>query len=279
MSERPIAFVDPGRFELYCHHSLPTFYPEESHQTIQVCVPLESARYDVSRQSETGTALVHTLGARDVLVLPAGQPHAVTWKRPADIVSLQMSESFIREALGVSCLRLQDAFTIRDSFISAVGLQIRSAVRSDAGISAAFADAMATAIAYRIGVGASTEFRIRAAQTVSELSAYQRRRVRRFIDERLDQPIRLAELAGHIGMTKWHFTRRFNASCGMSPHDYITNCRMERARDLLSTSDAPIVAVALEVGMSHSHFSRTFLGRVGVSPSEYRQLRKTAISA
>jgi transcriptional regulator GlxA family with amidase domain len=54
---------------------------------------------------------------------------------------------------------------------------------------------------------------------------------------------------------------------------------MERARDLLSTSDAPIVAVALEVGMSHSHFSRTFLGRVGVSPSEYRQLRKTAISA
>ena len=77
MSERPLIFSDPGRLEIYCHFSPPTVYPEEAHATVQICVPLEQALYSVTRQSETGRALVHHLGARDVLVVPAGQPLAL----------------------------------------------------------------------------------------------------------------------------------------------------------------------------------------------------------
>lgn len=94
MSDRPLTFADPGRFEIYCHHSPPMDYPEEAHGTVQVCIPQRGAAYSVTRQSEGGSRLVHRLGARDILIIPAGQPHAVTWRRPAEIVSLQLYEPF-----------------------------------------------------------------------------------------------------------------------------------------------------------------------------------------
>jgi len=271
---RPLTFADPGRFEVYYHHSLPTVYPEETHETVQVCVPLEHALYRVVRLSETGRTLVHSLGSRDVLVVPAGQPHAVTWRRPADVVSLQLSGSFITRALGVQNLSLRDAFTVRDSFISAAAAQLRSVLRAEGRVSPAFAEAMATAIAYRVAVAGSTSGgRIRGTDRAPALSTLQLGRIERFIDEHLDEPITLAQLAELLSMSAWHFMRRFNASHGISPHAFITQRRLDRAQVLLATSKLSVTAIALEVGLSHSHFSRTFLARVGLSPREYRRLR------
>src|SRR5262245_47697401 len=94
----PLTSSDPGQFELYCHDSPPTIYPEEAHSTVQSCVPLEGASYTARRQSETGTTLVQRLGVRDILVVPAGQCHAIDWRRPAGVVSIQASEAFIEKA-------------------------------------------------------------------------------------------------------------------------------------------------------------------------------------
>jgi AraC family transcriptional regulator len=272
MQTRPIVAADPGRFELVAHHSPAREYAEETHETVQVCVPLERARYRVVRQSETGRGLVHDLGARDVLVIPAGQPHAVTWKRPADIVMLHLSEAFLATVLDVGCVRVGDAFTLRDPFISAAAAEVRAALGAGGRINPVFADAVATAIAYRIGVG-GFERRIRGGDAVLPLSSGQQARLERFIDDRLNAPIRLSDLAEVVGLSVWHFMRRFAASYGVTPHNFITERRVGRARALLSTSRLPIAAIALDVGMSHSHFSRTFLARVGVSPQEFRRLR------
>jgi len=272
---RPSTFADPGRFEVYCHYSPPTVYPEEIHDTVQVCVPLEHARYRVIRSSESGRTLVHDLGSRDVLVVPTGQPHAVTWRRPADVVSLQLSEAFITQALGVQKLSLGDAFTVRDPFISAAAAQLRSVLRAVGGVSPAFAEAMATAIAYRVAAAGPEIGRgLGGTNRASPLSTVQLGRLEAFIDDHLDEPISLGQLAELLGMSTWHFMRRFNASRGISPHAFITERRLDRAQVLLATSTLSITAIALEVGLSHSHFSRTFLARVGLSPREYRQLRR-----
>jgi AraC family transcriptional regulator len=65
--------------------------------------------------------------------------------------------------------------------------------------------------------------------------------------------------------------RRFNASCGVSPHEFITQRRLSRARNLLSDSKLSVAEIALEIGMTHSHLSRTFLRRFGLSPREFRR--------
>jgi AraC family transcriptional regulator len=274
MNPRPLTFAQPGKFEIYCHRSTPTLYPEEAHETVQICVPLDGAQYNVTRQSETGRKLIHHLGARDVLALPIGQPHCVDWRRTADIVSLQLSEGFIADALGLQCLRIQDAFTLRDPFISSAAAQLRTSLQVEGSPSLIFAEAIATAIAYHVGLGAKERRGIRGAEHAPALSATALARLERFIDENLDQPISLTMLAKQTGLSLWHFMRRFRISRGMSPHDFITRRRLARAKTLLSQSRLSITQIALEVGMSHSHFSRTFLSRVGASPREFRRQRR-----
>lgn len=274
MSERPLTFVDAGRYEIYCHHSLPADYPEEVHETVQVCVPLERALYSVTRQSEIGRTIAQDLGARDVLVVPIGQPHAVVWRRSADIVSFQMSESFIAQALGVSAVRLQDAVTLRDPFISQAAAKLRDSLSEGGLPSLAFAEAIATVIAYRIGLGAATAGAgIRAQKNAPPFPATQLARIESYIEERLDQSISLSSLADQTGLSMWHFIRRFNASFGLSPHAFITQRRLARAQNLLAKSNLSITEIALEVGMSHSHFSRSFLAEFGLSPREFRRQR------
>jgi AraC family transcriptional regulator len=274
MSKRPLILSDPGRFEVYCHFSPPAVYPEETHETVQICVPLEHALYNVTRQSETGRALVHNLGARDVLAVPFGQPHAVTWRRSADIVSLHLSETFIGQALGVPRLRFPDTFTVRDPFISAAAVQLRDLLRTEGLPSVVFAEAMATAIAYRVGVQARTNGGIRAKESVPAFSGRELARIEQFIEERLGEVISMGMLAEQTGLSMWHFMRRFNASHGLSPHQFITHRRLLRAQQLLARTNLSITEIALDVGMSHSHFSRSFLKQFGLSPREYRRQRQ-----
>src|SRR5215470_6623518 len=99
MASRPVVFGRPGHFEIVFHHSPPTDYAEESHDTVQVCVPFENAAYAVERQSETGSARRQRLGPKDILAIPAGQPHQVSWLRAADIASFQLSQEFLAHAL------------------------------------------------------------------------------------------------------------------------------------------------------------------------------------
>ena len=268
---RPLTFPEPGRFAIACHHSPPARYPEETHRTIQVCVPFEHAEFTVSRQSETGRAIVQRLGARDALVVAAGQPHAVEWRRPADIVSLHLAEAFVAEALGVDRLVLRDGLTVRDPFVFAAARQLRAALHTEGAVSPAFAGAIATAIAFRVALAARAPAATRASSPARALSPGEVALLERHVDAHIDEPLTLAALASVVGQGTSHFMRRFAATYDMSPHELITRRRLTRAQTLLATSELPIVQVALEVGMSHSHFSRTFLARFGVSPREYRR--------
>jgi AraC family transcriptional regulator len=274
MSQRPLTRNDPGQFELYCHSSPATVYPEETHATIQICIPLENALYDVIRQSETGRRVVHHLGSRDVLALPIGQPHSVMWRRQADIVSFHMSEDFIAHALGVGRLQLADTFTVRDPFISAAAAELRSSLKVAGRLSPIFAEAIATLVAYRIGLCARQHTGIRTAARAAAFTGRELIRIERYIEDRLHQCITVSMLADLTGLSLWHFMRRFNASRGLSLHGYITQRRLLRARKLLADTDLSVVRIALETGMTHSHLSRSFSRQFGIAPREFRRQQR-----
>ena len=214
---------------------------------------------------------MHHLGSRDVLAIPVGQPHIVDWRRPADIVSLHLTESFINEALGVSRLPIVDTFTVRDPLISAAAAELRNHVVAQEHINLAVVEAIATVVAWRIGRGAGVSRGIRAKGNARSLSIREIARLEEYVDEHLDQDVSIGELADRSGMSLWHFMRRLKATLGVSPNEFITGRRMERAKALLAATPLTVSQVALEVGLSHSHFSRHFLKHCGVSPREFRQ--------
>ena len=97
------------------------------------------------------------------------------------------------------------------------------------------------------------------------------RRVREFIEAHLEQTISIQALATTAGLSMYHFARAFKQSEGMTPHDYLVQCRVRRARDLLAATDLPLSEIALAAGFAdQSHCARRFREHVGVTPSSYR---------
>lgn len=99
------------------------------------------------------------------------------------------------------------------------------------------------------------------------------RRVLELVHERLGADLRLDELAAAAGMSASHFVRCFRNETGLSPHRYLVQARVERAKELLATSDLPVVAIAEMCGFSSTgHLAQWFRRVTGASPSDYRRL-------
>jgi AraC family transcriptional regulator len=97
-----------------------------------------------------------------------------------------------------------------------------------------------------------------------------RRIVERMRD--FDCDLSLQALANESGYSRVHFVRMFKAATGSSPHNYLLNLKMERARELLKNPSMSLIDIAFDCGFSsHSHMSRLFHKFVGVTPSAYRR--------
>lgn len=91
------------------------------------------------------------------------------------------------------------------------------------------------------------------------------------IDGGIDGALGIDELARLAGMSPLRFLRSFTGAVGTTPHAYITERRLKRARALLRSSDAAVAAIALDCGFAHqSHLGAVFKARLGMSPRQYR---------
>lgn len=97
------------------------------------------------------------------------------------------------------------------------------------------------------------------------------RRAIEFIQANLAGDIRLADIAAAAGQSLFHFSRTFRAATGLTPHRYLTQARIERAKTLLRESDLPLVVIADEAGFSdQSHMSKVFKNWTGSTPKQFR---------
>lgn len=92
------------------------------------------------------------------------------------------------------------------------------------------------------------------------------------IRTRIDQPLRIADMARTVAMSERTFLRRFQATTGMTPADWITRVRLDIARELLENSGLSIEQIATRVGLGTATTMRHhFRWKIGVSPAEYRR--------
>ncbi|WP_168119649.1 AraC family transcriptional regulator [Paenibacillus sp. HB172176] len=92
-----------------------------------------------------------------------------------------------------------------------------------------------------------------------------------------NENITVEELAKLAGLSVSHYTRLFKKYVNNSPIHYLTQLRMDRAKELLTLSDYKLKALAQSIGYSDElYFSRLFKKFVGISPSQYAKLHKSA---
>jgi AraC family transcriptional regulator len=106
------------------------------------------------------------------------------------------------------------------------------------------------------------------------LAAWQIRRVSAHIDEHLSESITCEDLALLARLSVSHFARGFRKSLGCPPHAYLMKRRIERAQDLLVTTNTPLGQIALECGLAdQSHLSRVFRKFLSETPLAWRRAR------
>jgi AraC family transcriptional regulator len=87
----------------------------------------------------------------------------------------------------------------------------------------------------------------------------------------MEESLSIENLAGAAGLSPIHFARQFKRTTGTSPHQFLMEARVARARDLLA-SRLSIAEIAYRCGFSHQeHMTRLFGRQLGVTPAAYRK--------
>jgi AraC family transcriptional regulator len=107
------------------------------------------------------------------------------------------------------------------------------------------------------------------------LPVWKIKRVMDYIESHIGYSISIADLAGLIGLSPWHFCRAFRTSLRESPHGFVMRRRIARSQSLMAATRAPLSEIALECGFAdQAHFSRVHARLVGVSPGTWRRTRQ-----
>jgi AraC family transcriptional regulator len=98
------------------------------------------------------------------------------------------------------------------------------------------------------------------------------REVQAFMQENLHRDVDLTGIAREAALSPYYFSRAFTAYVGVPPYRYLIRLRMERAQELLLTSELTVTQVCQRVGFnSLSHFTTTFHRHTGTTPTGYRR--------
>lgn len=202
--------------------------------------------------------------AGDVFFCPAHVPTAVRCEKAFESILLCLSPTVFNRPNGSGGMSLGDATPAimrKDSFVQRVVTSLADeAGRERRAVGELFASSLATALS--IHLSRECVKRSEPSKRVARLSDEELARLDQHIVRNLDTPLLLEELASLVGRSRFHFSRLFKASNGVTPHQYVVRRRVERARELLRAGNI-IAEVAAAVGFAsqshlHSHIQRAF---------------------
>jgi AraC family transcriptional regulator len=162
-----------------------------------------------------------------------------------------------------------------DLLIQQIGLALKSSLEVDGVGSRFYADSLATALSAHLLRHYSTRehcFR----EYEDGLSKQKLGQAVEYIQTHLGENLSLSAIATELEMSQYYFCRLFKQSTGVSPHQYLMQQRIERAKFLLRqqpSSERTITRIAIECGFANqSHLTKCFRQRMRMSPTQFREL-------
>lgn len=94
----------------------------------------------------------------------------------------------------------------------------------------------------------------------------------RFVASHLNAPLGLREISQEVHLNSSYFSFLFKEQTGLTFMEYVTRCKLQKAKELLLGTTLPIGEISEQVGYQTSkYFIKLFRERTGVSPSQYRK--------
>jgi len=214
------------------------------------------------------------------------RPGPVARVRPrlsCDIVICAFDKNFLAEALDESKEEgnirtitadgsvAEDQLGFSDPILRNILRKLTYEAKSDGLLGSLYAESQINALSERlISLTHTTPQRLRRRAIVPG------RKLHRILERIVDDPLShvdLKTLAAESGYSRRQFLRSFHETTGRTPHQYILDIRLERARVLLEDRCLDLIEIAYRCGFaSHAHLTRTFRLRFGMPPSAFRRV-------
>jgi AraC family transcriptional regulator len=218
------------------------------------------------------------IGPRRICVTPAET--AAQWQHSGhpEILQVYLRDSVYATAVNemygcdASAAEIVPRFAVLDPLLEQLAIGIVTALRDGSVRDGLYVDTLAQMMAVHLARHHSSKSSRLRAPVERPVSNVKMRRLVDFIDENLDRDLSLESMAAEAEISPLYLPHAFKVAVGHSPHQYVLQRRIQKARSLLTSTDSPIADIALAVGFSsQSHLSNWFRRLVGVSPASYRR--------
>jgi AraC family transcriptional regulator len=210
----------------------------------------------------------------DIAIIPAGIAHSCNWNSSAEFGILAV-EPIILQQVGqdlVDCDRIElipRFMNESDSLLQGIFVTLKEELEFSKIGSNLLIDNLKTTLAIHL-LRKYCATKPKLSSYGDGLSRFQLKQVTEYIQENLSQDLNIIELAAIAQISPYHFIRLFKNSIGKTPHQYILQSRIERAKYLLQHSQLSLSSIAAMVGFcDQSHFSKYFKRIMGITPKQF----------
>ena len=217
------------------------------------------------------------LGTGGLVILPAEAPSTWHLKSTSEVrhLHLYLAPALLQRVaaevdLNPDTVEVLQTLGVYDPQIQAAALALFTELRTDGLGGRLYAESIATLLALQV-LRRYSSARLPDQPRHGGLSGPIVEQVTAYIEEHLADDLTLAELAAGAGLSPYHFARRFKEALGSSPHQYVVQRRVERARLLLTTTTWTLATIAQAVGCaSETHLALHFKRLTGLTPKQFR---------
>lgn len=257
--------------QLALFHQPPHRIPEHISPHHVICI--NAGKPVTLEQTIDGKTYVEDSVAGDIGIYPAHLWQSFEWHQNAEFLQLYLEPIWLNqigsELYDKDAIELLPRPTSFDPVISQIAIALQNTLTNQSTGCKLYVDTMANALATHLVYHYSTHEPTYKTNSAG-LSPHQLKRVTDYIHEHLAKDLSLAELAGMVSLSSFHFARLFKSSTGVAPHQYHIRCRIKRTRQLLLERELSIAQVAHVVGFaSQSHLNYHFKRIVGLTPTAF----------
>ena len=210
----------------------------------------------------------------NIMIMSAHQGSYWAWKGGIEELHIFLEPATLAAAaaeLGDRPLQLLDGIGLIDPAIMDLALRIHAELVRPGTFGRLFSQSMTHALALEL-LRRHSSLGDHAGLERLDIPARRLRAALEYIEAHLCEDVSLEAIAGSAHLSTFRFARGFRRALGQPPHQYVIGRRLERAKELLRTTDEGIGEVARRVGfISQSHFTAVFRRRCGVPPKRYRE--------
>jgi len=189
----------------------------------------------------------------------------------ANVLFLALDPVFVRRVaegleFDADCIELIEQRRSSDPTLHHIAMALRAGVQTGAALDCIYGEALSTALAVHL----LREYGATVPGPKKQYGGLPREklvRVVEYIQDQLATDLTVSRIAQAVYISPYHFTKLFKQSTGQTPHRYVVEARVRKAKELLSTGKFTISEAAYQVGfVDQSHLTRHFKRVFGLPP-------------